>query len=243
MKKILHIIFSAAVICGYFPIRAQNIVVDSIPKRSSVAFATKAFVGGYFFPAEFAGYPGPAAGLSASLFVGRFEIEAGACYYHKFDQALPKNSPAAYRSVFHQQDYMSGYILTNIKIVQIKKNVFSGYLGVSFRKNLGWNTDTLLNDGAHRKNDQVTTAAPKTVGISLLGGVRYIHFFTPRICLVTGLDLAENIYNEFHLPGGTYTPTEMKAYPLPPEPQFQLGFSVGIQFVLAGRASGFYKEK
>lgn len=239
MKKILFIIIITT-ICIYHTSYSQSFQVDSVPK-ANIGFATKLFAGPYFYPSGYAASPGPGAGLSVSLFAGRFEIETGAIYFRKFDQILAPGESSPYQSVFHTQDYLNAFILTNIKIAQIKRNIFSGYVGLAFRKNLNWNTDTLLDDGSHRTADDVQTSSQRTVGITLLAGVRHMCFFTPKICLVTSLDLGDNLYNEFHAPTGDHAET-INIYPPPPEPDFQIGFSIGIQFVLAGKAGRFYKE-
>ena len=222
-----------------------TIVEDSTGNKTKivpVAFGTKIFGGAYFFPERFMKYPGPGVGGSLSLFIGRFEIEAGALYYHKFDEVLPSDpNTASYRNIFHNQDYINAFLLTNIKIVQVKRNVFSGYLGFSLRRNIGWNTDTLMLDNSHRINSRPVSPASRTVGVSVLAGVRYYHFFTPGIAFVASLDLAKNVYDEYRLPGGTHD-ADISAYNRPPEPNFQLGFSVGLQFRLAGNNSGFYRE-
>jgi hypothetical protein len=208
---------------------------DSIPHPKNLGLGAKVLGGGYFFPSAFSGYPGPGAGASLSFFAGRFEIETGFLYYRKYARTLPDNEnilgPAHFQSVFHIQDYVNGYILTNIKIAQKKQNVFSGYLGLSFRKNMRWSTDTTMADGSHKITDRTTSNAERTVGISLLGGVRYMYFFTPRICFVGSLDLAGNVYSEYHIPTGDSNITLRR----PPEPEYQIGFSAGIQFILAGR--------
>jgi len=237
MKKIICIVIS---VCMYHTSHCQSMHVDSLP-RPNIGFATKIYAGPYFYPNGYAASPGPAAGLSASVFAGIFEIEAGACWFRKFDQILAPGLNPNYQSVFHTQDYLNAFLLTNIKIAQVKRNVFIGYVGVAFRKNLNWNTDTLLNDGSHRTTSNVQTSAQRTVGISLLAGVRYMYFFSPRMCLVTSLDLGDNIYNEFHYSPGDHADTQ-NIFPPPPEPDFQIGFSLGLQFTLAGRPGKFYKE-
>jgi hypothetical protein len=237
MKKIFLIL---GLIYINHTIYSQSVYVDSLP-LPKVGFATKIFAGPYFYPSGYAASPGPAAGLSLSLFAGRFEIETGACYFRKFDQTLAPGESSPYQSVFHTQDYLNAFILTNIKIAQVKRNVFTGYLGLSFRKNLNWNTDTLLDDGSHREASNVQTSAQRTVGLTLLAGVRHMYFFSPRICLVTSLDLGDNIYNEFRYPAGDHADSQ-NLFPPPPEPDFQIGFTVGVQFTLAGRPGKFYKE-
>jgi hypothetical protein len=226
---------------GSMQLYAQDSIIH--PKKK-LGFGVKAFGGGYFFPTAFSGYPGPGAGASASFFAGRFEIESGFFYYHKFDKTMPNYDPtigpAPYQSVFHVQDYASGYILANILIAQVKHHAFSGYLGLSIRKNIGWSTDSLMNDGTHRKMDQAQSNAQRTVGMSFLGGVRYMYFFTPRISFVAGLDLGANIYDEFHIPASPGSQQSLTTVRRPPEPEYMIGFSAGIQFILAGR--GFDRE-
>jgi hypothetical protein len=216
--------------------------IDSIPRKiPKVGLGAKIFGGGYFFPSVFSAYPGPAAGASLSLFAGRFEVEGGFLYFRKYDKTLPPtDGQSSYQSVFHIQDYVSGYVLANIMITRIKRNVFSGYLGVSFRKNIGWTADTTFNNGSHRITENIQTDARRTVGISLIAGVRYKYFFSPRICFVGGLDLGTNVYNEFHVPDVNALPQSNGGYRIPPEPEYQIGFSAGVQFILAGR--GFYWE-
>lgn len=220
---------------------AQDSIVKPSPKAG---LGAKVFAGGYFFPSAFSAYPGPAAGGSLSLFASRFEIETGFLYFRKYARTEPATENILgqphFQSVFHTQDYLNGYLLVNIKIVQKKHNVFSGYLGVSIRKNIDWSTDTTMGDGTHVITNNTKSNAHRTVGVSMLGGVRYMYFFTPRICFVGSLDLAANVSNEFQIPPEGYANGESPTLRRPPEPEYQIGFSVGIQFVLAGR--GFYWE-
>ncbi len=217
---------------------------DSVAK---ISLATKVFTGGVIFPSKYMSYPSPQAGISFSMYTGNVEIELGSLYYRKFD-IMPKENYGTdmspiypdYQSLKFIQDYLNFYSLVNIKMTQIKRHIFSGYVGLSFRKNITWSSDTLKDDGSHRINNHITTKAGRSIGISIIGGVRHTYLINKRFNLVTGFEFGATFVNEFFVPDGMYSQTELKDYHKPIEPTAQLGLSIGLQFMLRPKQTSFF---
>lgn len=213
------------------------------------AFSTKVFGGGLLFPSPTFSYPSPWVGISGSVFINQFEVEVGVSYFRKYDLQKPPNIGTeqvpvyAYQSISFIQDYLNFYALLNIKLSQEKRHVFSGYVGLNFRKNLSWSSDTTNNDNSHNRNEKIETLAVRSVGISIIGGLRYTYICNKRLNLITGADLGIAIEKEYYVPEGSLTPQELVYYPKPIEPTFQIGVSLGLQFMLSKNKPRFLAER
>lgn len=213
------------------------------------AFSTKVFGGGLLFPSPTFSYPSPWIGMSGSVFINQFEVEAGVSYFRKYDLQKAPNIGTeqvpvyAYQSISFIQDYLNFYALLNIKLSQEKRHVFSGYVGLNFRKNLSWSSDTTYNDDTHNRNEKIETLAQASVGISIIGGIRYTYICNKRLNLITGADLGIAIEKEYYVPEGSLTPQELYYYPKPIEPTFQIGVSLGLQFMLSKNRPRFLTER
>jgi hypothetical protein len=221
-------------------------LVSTAQDTVKTAFSTKVTGGGLLFLSPTFIYPSPWVGLSGSAFINNFEIEVGVSYFRKFDEQKATNIGTDqvpvypnYKSIFFIQDYINFHALLNIKLTQEKKHVISAYVGFNFRKNLSWSSDTLYNDGTHNRNAQVKTKATPSVGISVIGGLRYSYICNKTLNLVTGLDAGIAIEEEYYVPVGSLTPQELLYYPKPIEPKFQIGVSLGLQFMLSKKRPRF----
>jgi len=189
------------------------------------------------------------AGLSTSIFVNAFEFEIGAYYYRKYDRQVPENTGTPqvpvypYQHVSYVQDYINMYVLMNTKMMQQKRHIITGYFGLGFRKNLSWSSDTLYNDNTINRNPKVTTKAERGVGVSLLGGFKYVYMCTKFFNLVTGINAGISIEEEYSVIPYDYTPEELLEYQRPIEPRFQLGLSVGFQFMLSKKKGKFFIQR
>lgn len=197
------------------------------------------------FPSPTLSYPSPQAGLTASAFVNFFEIELGAYYYRKYDLEKAPNVGSAqvpvynYQSVSFVQDYLNITATLNIKMTHVKNHIISGYFGFAFRKQLSWSNDTLHNDASHVRNEKIKTKIEPGLGVSLLGGFRYTYSCNKFFNLVTGVDAGISIEEEFTMPAGLDV-DQIPSYPKPLEPKFQLGLSLGFQFMLSKKKGRYF---
>lgn len=243
-KVIAYYFFVAFNLLFFGPLKAQN--NDSIIK---VAAATKMFSSVIFFPSATMSYPSPVIGISGSLFINIVEVELGALYSRKFDLVRPPNTGSYYYPIYpdypsisYVQDYLNFYILANVKLGQVKKHHFSVNVGLLFRKNLSWSSDTLKSKFEHQPNSSIHTLAESSIGVSMIGGFRYTCHFNPKLNLVTGLDVGSNLSTEYYV-NGFHTQAELVNYPKPIEPVVQIGLSIGMQFMISKKESVFYSDK
>jgi hypothetical protein len=243
MKRISKLFI---LVCFIICITGSAFSQDDSIVVNSISVAAKIYAGGLIFPSPSLSYPSPMGGIGFSVFIKSFELEAGTYYYRKFDRIpepdvgkLPGPHPP-YHPISYVQDYLNFYLAGNIKIAQYKKNLFSAYVGVLLRKNVSWSSDTLMDDGTHRSNKNITTKANRSIGISVIAGLRYTRICSDHINLIVGADLGASFENEYDVPNGPQTTQSMAQYPKPIEPAFQMGLSVGVQFMLSKRRTAFF---
>jgi hypothetical protein len=238
---------SVVVLFGLLCFSASALVAQDTAKT---AFSAKVTGGGLLFLAPTFIYPSPTVSVTGSAFINHFEIEVGVSYFRKYDRQKATNmgtdqAPVYpnYQSIFFVQDYINFHALLNVKLTQEKKHVISAYVGFNFRKNISWSADTLMNDFTHKRNAHIKTLATPSVGISVIGGLRYTYICNKTLNLVTGLDAGIAIEEEYYVPAGSLTPQELVYYPKPIEPKFQIGLSLGLQLMLSKKRPRFLTVK